>query len=659
MISTPTQTVINNRVIVDVRENIIQRINKRRKHLVTVANRLKNRFVGLDDVIDNIIRNIEVWYVMPEVITRPVIINLWGMTGVGKTDLVRQLVKELKFNDKFLEIQLCNSGSATNYHSTLNSTLSCSNLESKQPGILLLDEMQRFRTVGDDGKEILDYKFQDVWMMLSDGRFSGDTNKESIMRVLFEHVYYSVPDNNSNNKTKAKPVTINDKKEYRQSYYSAKMLKRALRLTEPVEEIMYWDDDKKMQIAMERMEDQSTYEGDDFSKVLIFISGNLDEAYKMSGDCSDSNKDADVLHAFSKQINVVTIKNALIKRFKPEQISRLGNTHVIYPSLSKTSYEKIIKRKIKAVLDGIHANHGVRIQVDKSVYDFVYRNGVFPSQGVRPVFSTISSYIENLMPLVVLEAVTHGIKSVKISYDNKLTSLIATNGAFQLVIKCEGVIDNIKKHNNCDQRVKTSVHEAAHAIAYGVLFGLAPTQMTANMASEYTAGFVGIHSINYTKDNLLDILQVYMAGGVAEEIVFGSDFISSGHSGDIASATALIMQAIKEWGMFDHITKVEAENLSSFSKLANNNNSPQINELSEDILLKQRALVKEVLLKHLPLLKEISDVLVAHGKMSPEQFQEICKKYQIEVKIFSPEISLIDNYTDKYKEFFNKALVSP
>jgi ATP-dependent Clp protease ATP-binding subunit ClpA len=74
-------------------EETLKRIKSRRKALQKIAKELKGDFVGLDEIIDEIIRNIEVWYVMPEVITRPVIVNLWGMTGVGKTDLVRRLVR--------------------------------------------------------------------------------------------------------------------------------------------------------------------------------------------------------------------------------------------------------------------------------------------------------------------------------------------------------------------------------------------------------------------------------------------------------------------------------------------------------------------------------------------------------------------------------------
>jgi len=159
------------------RQSLLERIESRRKALEHVKSQLKAHFVGLDEVIDKIIRSVEVWYVMPELINRPVIINLWGMTGVGKTDLVRRLVRYLGFNENFLEVQLTNKGvSSASWYSSIHSILDASSLDPKKPGVLLLDEIQRFRSIDERGMEIHDYKFQDVWMLLSDGKFSGGSD---------------------------------------------------------------------------------------------------------------------------------------------------------------------------------------------------------------------------------------------------------------------------------------------------------------------------------------------------------------------------------------------------------------------------------------------------------------------------------------------------
>ena len=64
-------------------------IIEKRERLEKVRIALKKDFIGLDSVIDEMVDLIEPWYLFPELQFRPLVINLWGMTGVGKTDLVK------------------------------------------------------------------------------------------------------------------------------------------------------------------------------------------------------------------------------------------------------------------------------------------------------------------------------------------------------------------------------------------------------------------------------------------------------------------------------------------------------------------------------------------------------------------------------------------
>lgn len=61
----------------EVPEERFERIKK----LECAIKTLKDEFVGLDDIIDQISDNIYSWYITPEVITRPTIVSIWGMTG--------------------------------------------------------------------------------------------------------------------------------------------------------------------------------------------------------------------------------------------------------------------------------------------------------------------------------------------------------------------------------------------------------------------------------------------------------------------------------------------------------------------------------------------------------------------------------------------------
>jgi len=116
----------------------------------------------------------------------------------------------------------------------------------------------------------------------------------------------------------------------------------------------------------------------DCSKSLLIISGNLDEAFSMAGQTAEADVDADIFHAFTSKITVVDIKNALTRRFKPEQVARFGNVHLIYASLRRAHFEEIIRRQLALVATTTSAAFDVDVTIDASVAELVYRNGVFP-----------------------------------------------------------------------------------------------------------------------------------------------------------------------------------------------------------------------------------------------------------------------------------------
>lgn len=81
------------------------------KKLENAGKVLKEEFVGLDSIIDNLLESISSWYITPEIIKRPVIVSLWGMTGTGKSSVVRRLLELLEINNQamFFDCGECTS----------------------------------------------------------------------------------------------------------------------------------------------------------------------------------------------------------------------------------------------------------------------------------------------------------------------------------------------------------------------------------------------------------------------------------------------------------------------------------------------------------------------------------------------------------------------
>ena len=150
-----------------------QQIVDKKKKLDELTVHLKNKFFGIDDEIDKIIDSLKSWYIIPEILTHPIIINLWSLTGNGKTDLVRTIVDYLNFNENFCEVQLSDvpvsiNDTAIDKISTLILRSGC---KEGSPGIILFDEFQRYRTIDNSGQDARGLPYQDIWMLLSDGRF--------------------------------------------------------------------------------------------------------------------------------------------------------------------------------------------------------------------------------------------------------------------------------------------------------------------------------------------------------------------------------------------------------------------------------------------------------------------------------------------------------
>ncbi len=640
----------------------LDRIKTRTETLELIKKQLKTKFIGIDDVIDKIINNISLWYLTPELQFRPLIVSLWGITGVGKTDLVRTLVKLLGFTDKFIEIQM---DLKNDFSKNIENYLENSGIDCDEPSILLLDEIQRYRTIDENGQIIENKYFNDIWMLLSDGKFQNNSQRKAeIMEMLLDEMYWDdyrknssddgkevAADTPTNELTTRQTKNIEKPKQlrFKTSMWTASRFKKMLKLTIPVEQIMEMGLEERIGLMEETLKSGSINEGKSYEKLLIFISGNLDEAFKMADDVEETERDADIYHELSKRINIIHIKNALALKFKPEQIARFGNNHIIYPCLDKKSYFKIIEINSDKILDRIKTEQKIDIKLAYRLYDVIYRNGVFPTQGVRPVISTVNSILGNNLPYFMYHAMLNNIDEFVLDIEGNI--LFFEDGNIKIKKEIILDIDDIRANKSIDEKMLVIVHEIGHALVYGVLFNTPPKQININSAG-MESGFVINHNSIDNKTFIRNQIAILLSGLVAEELVFGEDYKSNGSSSDIFNATDLTGRYVRAYAMDGTISRIMKPNLQNLMEF--NFDVSRSNETIEKILDEEKKRAKDILNINLKIFKALIDYTIQHNGITIDDFLTICRKNNL--NLIQKEINdkLIYSYDDKVKHFLKQ-----
>ena len=616
-------------------------LDGRRKDLERASVQLKSEFFGMDNIIDKVISSMYTWYILPELITRPVIVNLWGMTGVGKTCLVRRISQILNFFDRYVEVQMDSTSSGSGFYSSSIATiLRNSSIEENTPGILLLDEIQRFKTVGDNGGDAPVERFQDVWMLLSDGKFAADS---SLFREVEEMLNYqmwngnkSSSDDDDDDEPKAgrkkktnKPMVV---PKFFINPWEAQNLKKILKLSQPVQEIMTWNLARVQSELINIRTRTNTWEID-YSKLLIFVSGNLDEAFSGANATEDCDTDADIYHKRTKKITQSDIKEALRRRFKPEQIARLGNNHIIYPSLSKSSYEALILRTCNKYVTEMEDISELKFELDPGIYKEIYENSVYPTQGTRPVFSSVHKIFSGALSNIALWGLENQFQNIRIVMMPVEQKLVGICGEQQIEVPIDLDMRSTRKLNTLDFNTMVAVHEAGHALVYAFLTKQAPAEVKINLAS-YQGGYNALERSSglQTKQQVKNSLATYFAGAAAEEIVFGSNRRSTGCSHDIKMATSVAAQYVRQHGFDGTLSLITGE---SGLDTDFNTNVEATNDAIENLCQEGFKQANSVIVEHQAAFKLIVNALLDSKCLTPQDFKQLVGNL-LEINLIEP-----------------------
>jgi len=609
---------------------------QKNRQLQAIAAQLKTELFGIDALIHRVIDSVRAWVLMPELVSRPVVVCLWGLTGTGKTQLVRRLAQLLGFYDRFVEVQMdgFSNGAGWRGAQSISGMLAKSGVREGEPGILALDEFQRFRTIDHKRGELRVERYQDVWALLSDGRLPpalsllGDI-ESSIAEAAFE----------------AERADADDaQRHFKLRSWEAQELQRQLKLDAPLMEIMAWTPEQiQARLRSFRESGQQQWETD-YSRLLVFVCGNLDEAYEdLATSVDDCDSDADIFHAMTGKLSVIDVKQALNKRFKPEQVARLGNEHVIYPSLSRRTYERLIEQGCARYAREAEGRCGLRFELDASLREQIYANAVFPAQGTRPLFSSLHAILGAGLAKAALWALERGAVAgdgVRLSADGcHLTA--HWRGQSQAIAE-PFEINRLRQRSNADFRALLAVHEAGHGLVHALLFGRAPREIKIHVAS-FEGGYNAYASRKvWSRRNLLDAICTSLAGRAAELLVFGPDMSSSGAESDLRKATRTAARMLRHLGHGPRLGRsdVSVDSDDNVCTDVDASNAP-----IEALLQDEHARATRLIETHQDALLALVDELMAHGQVSPERFAAL-----VDLPLGTPEEAL-DPYARRLAAF--------
>jgi hypothetical protein len=599
----------------DLRAQLAQR----NRQLQDVAAQLKTELFGIDAIIDRVIDSVRAWYVLPELVSRPVIVCLWGLTGTGKTQLVRRLTQLLGFYDRFVEVQMdgFSNGAGMRGAQSISGMLGRSGIREGEPGILALDEFQRFRTINAKRDEVRVERYQDVWALLSDGKLPPSLSllvdiESSIAEAAFDAERVDADADAA-------------KLRFKLRSWEAQELQRTLKLDMPLMEIMAWTPDE-VQARLRAFRDGQQQWETDYSRLLVFVCGNLDEMYEdLATSVDDCDSDADTFHAVTGKLSVIDVKQALNKRFKPEQVARLGNEHVVYPSLSRRAYEQLIEQGCDRYARETEARCGLRFDLTVSVREQIYANAVFPAQGTRPLFSSLHAILGAGLSKAALWAIERGAQAgTEAGADVRLTAdargLIAHWRDESHAIAAPFEISRLRQRSNADFRALLAVHEAGHGLVHALLFGRAPREIKIHVAS-FEGGYNSYTSRKvWSRRNLRDYMCTSLAGRAAELLVFGADMSSSGAESDLRKATGTAARMLRHLG---HGSRIGRSDVSASSDDNLCTDVEASNAPIEALLQAEHARATGLIETHRGALLALVDELMAHGQVTPERFAAV------------------------------------
>jgi len=189
----------------------------------------------------------------------------------------------------------------------------------------------------------------------------------------------------------------------------------------------------------------------------------------------------------------------------------------------------------------------------------------------------------------------------------------------------------------------TAYHEIGHALTGYMTEGQDPLRKVTIIPRGFALGYAWyapedeFEKVSVTKKELLGDIAVSLAGRIAEEIIYGSENVSTGASNDLMKVAKIARKMVITYGMTDAVGAVQYDDQGSGMGGMEDfmRRSP---EYSQEIAAKvdhevrrivdeQYAYVTQLLIKHRDLLEKLTRILLEKETLDGDEFNAIVKDY--------------------------------
>jgi hypothetical protein len=603
---------------------------------------LRKHHFGIDNEIQQLLDAFAPWYQFAETQTRPRAIGLWGMTGTGKSSIVRALVKESGLEDRTYWLDA--GGFKSGYALTEVFTRMEEHLYGA-PFILVVDEFQYARTIEAGIPVEESDTLRRFWELLDSGRavtWPSIFNRAVMTAKDLEGDLQAALDAGINIRngrvvggiTKFRELVTRDRRKRSGDQWAIpevhwRELRELLPEPKPTQRefqrlLSNLDGPGILDLLAKLHGNAWSSRVVDASKALVILLGNLDELY-VGGKEPLAELDPDVLLHRHLDIGCSGVHHALLKLFRIEQVARMGNSHVVFPPIGKATVDSLVHDEVAGLAARLSAHCGLTIEVDDGLVQLIRSAAPIAVLGARPLVQAV----QNTLPLLLTQAINHpsaaaavGIRFAVMDGAPMAEIDLGTRRHRMKLSWPQG--QAVPSPHLPDRTQRIAIHEVGHLLCGVLLCGKRPLQACSRTRDPHIGGFVVWDQQPgnpLVRASIVPELAQMLGGCVAEQLHYGPEGVSVGNDDDLQKATAFALEMVKNQGLgMDrlHHARHATHNGGGFRTQI-----PDVEAQARKWINDAEALAMATLRKHKALFDHCVEQLIEKGSMGSKELEHL------------------------------------